>query len=81
MTLIHHDLIHELPEYSDAIHALKMSDAHFKRLFEEYHHLTKTIEAMEDEAMPVTTMTEEEAKKKRLLLKDELVLMLKRRAK
>jgi uncharacterized protein len=76
---VHHDLIHELPEYRDAIHAMKMSDAHFKRLFEEYHHLTKTIEAMEDEAMPVTTMTEEEAKKKRLLLKDELVLMLKRR--
>ncbi len=77
---VHHDLIHELPEYRDAIHSMKMSDAHFKRLFEEYHHLTKSIEAMEDEATPVTTMTEEEAKKKRLLLKDEMVSMLKRSA-
>lgn len=80
MTIEHHDLIHELPEYRDAIHTMKMNDAHFKRLFEDYHHLTKSIEAMEHEAMPVATMTEEEAKRKRLLLKDELVSMLKRNA-
>lgn len=80
MTIEHHDLQHELPEYLDAIRTMKMNDAHFRRLFDEYHHLTKTIEAMEEEAVPVTTMTEQEAKLKRLQLKDELLSMLQRHA-
>jgi len=80
MTVVHHDLLHELPEYRDAIHTMKMNDAHFRRLFDEYHQLTNSIEAMENEAVPVATFTEEEAKRKRLLLKDEMVSMLKRSA-
>ena len=80
MTIEHHDLQHELPEYHDAIHEMKMNNAHFRRLFDEYHHVTKTIEAMENEAQPVTTMTEQEAKLKRLQLKDELLAMLQRQA-
>jgi len=80
MTIEHHDLAHELPEYKDAIHTLKMENAHFKRLFDDYHELTKHIEGMESESVPTSTMTEEEAKKKRLFLKDELFNMLQKSA-
>jgi uncharacterized protein YdcH (DUF465 family) len=45
-------------------------------LFDEYHHLTRNIEKMEDEVMPVATRTEEDAKVRRVHLKDELYRML-----
>lgn len=77
MSVEHHDLIHELPEFRDRIHELKTQDPHFRHLFDEYHELTRAIEKMEDEVTPVATHTEEEAKVRRLHLKDELYRMLK----
>ena len=76
MSVEHHDLIHEFPELKARIHELKLSDMHFRRLFDEYHELTREIEKMEDEVTPVSTRTEEEAKKRRLHLKDELYRLL-----
>lgn len=76
MSVEHHDLIHEFPELKDRIHELKLGDTHFRRLFDEYHDLTRNIEKMEDEVTPVTTHTEEEAKVRRVHLKDELYRML-----
>ena len=81
MTVEHHDLIHEFPEYKDQIHDLKMKDHHFKRLFDEYHELTIDVEKMENEVTPVATLTEEEAKMRRVHLKDELYEMIKKAAK
>lgn len=72
MSVEHHDLHHEFPELGERIHELKVSNAHFRRLFDEYHDLTREIEKMEDEVTPVATHVEEEAKKRRLHLKDEL---------
>jgi len=76
MSVEHHNLHHEFPELNDRIHALKMSDPYFRRLFEEYEELTRSIEKMEDEVTPVATRTEEEAKVRRVRLKDELYRML-----
>jgi len=76
MSVEHHDLHHEFPELHDRIHDLKMNDSHFRRLFDEYHDLTREIEKMEDEVTPVSTRTEEEAKMRRVHLKDELYRML-----
>jgi uncharacterized protein YdcH (DUF465 family) len=76
MSVEHHDLHHDFPDLHDKIHELKMSDAHFRRLFEEYHELTRSIEKMEDEVTPVSTQIEEEAKIRRVHLKDELYRML-----
>ena len=60
----------------DRIHELKVSDAHFRKLFDEYHELTRSIEKMEDEVTPVSTETEEQAKVRRVHLKDQLYRML-----
>lgn len=76
MSVEHHDLHHEFPELHDRIHELKTSDAHFRKLFDEYHELTRSIEKMEDEVTPVATRIEEEAKVRRVHLKDELYRML-----
>ncbi len=76
MTVEHHDLVHELPELKDRIHELKMGNAHFRKLFDEYHHLTRTIENMENEVTPAATSAEETAKLRRVHLKDELYKML-----
>lgn len=76
MSVEHHDLLHEFPELRDRIHELKVDNHHFRRLFDEYHELTRSIENMENEVTPVATRTEEEAKAHRVHLKDELYRML-----
>ena len=76
MSVEHHDLIHEFPQLKARIHELKVSDVHFRDLFDEYHQLTRNIEKMEDEVTPVATRTEEDAKKRRVHLKDTLYRLL-----
>lgn len=71
-----HDLIHELPEYKDKIHALKTSDSHFARLFEEYHELDHEIHRIEEGIETPSDDYIEERKKLRLNLKDQLLEML-----
>ena len=72
-----HDLAHELPEYKDKIHEMKESNAHFRKIFDEYHVLTKDIHQLEAKDIPVIDEYFEELKKKRLHCKDELFAMLK----
>ena len=76
MTTEHHDLLHEFPQHRDQIHELKTSDRHFRKLFDQYHDLTKDIENMEAKVNPVSTKTEENAKIQRVHLKDQLYKML-----
>ena len=76
MTIEHHDLVHEFPALRDRIHQLKIGNEHFRKLFDEYHALTNTVEQMQAEVIPVATHTEEDAKLRRVHLKDELYKML-----
>lgn len=76
MTIEHHDLIHEFPELRERIHELKTTNNLFRKLFDEYHELTKSVEQMEAEIVPASTAREEEAKLRRVHLKDELYHML-----
>ncbi|MCZ2720626.1 DUF465 domain-containing protein [Marinomonas sp. 15G1-11] len=78
MPVEHHSLANDLPEFKEEIHKLKINNAHFRKLFDEYHELTRHIENMENEVVPATTQEEEEAKHRRLALKDELYLMLQK---
>ncbi len=72
-----HDLVHELPEYRDTIHELKTSNAHFARLFDEYHELDHEIHRAETGVETPSDDYLEGLKKKRLQLKDELFDMIK----
>ena len=75
-----HDLVHELPEYKELIHTLKMTDGHFARLFEDYHTLNKDIHRIEVGAEAASDERLEDLKKKRLEAKDELFAMLQKAA-
>lgn len=77
MTLEKHDLIHELPEHRERIHELKISNAHFSKLFAEYHELDHEIHRIEEGVETPSDEYTEELKKKRLFLKDELFTMIK----
>ncbi len=72
-----HDLIHELPEYREQIHALKLNDAHFARLFKEYHEVDHEVHRIETGAETTADDYLESRKKARLDLKDRLLAMLK----
>ncbi|GLT22864.1 MULTISPECIES: YdcH family protein [Zoogloea] len=75
-----HDLHHEFPEYRDQIHALKVSNGHFARLFDEYHDVNRHVVRVEVNAELATDFELEDLKKRRLRLKDELYEMLKGQA-
>lgn len=77
MPLEKHDLIHELPEYKDRIHELKISDQHFAKIFAEYHDIDHEIHRIEEGIETPSDDYVEELKKKRLHMKDELFAMIK----
>ncbi len=76
MALEKHDLVHELPEYREQIHELKMSNAHFARLFEEYHEADHEVHRIEEGVENPSDDYVNSIKAKRLKLKDELFEML-----
>lgn len=77
MPIEKHDLIHELPEYKDRIHELKMNNNHFARIFAEYHEVDHEIHRIEEGIETPADDYVEELKKKRLNMKDEMFAMLK----
>lgn len=78
MIIERHSLARELPEYKEAIHHLKMNDAHFARFFDEYHELDHEIIRIEEGIENTSDEYLENLKKKRLALKDELFGMIKK---
>jgi len=78
MPLQKHDLVHELPEFKDKIHQLKMKNSHFSKLFDQYHDIEHEIHRIEAGAENTADDYLVSRKKKRLQLKDNLFAMLKR---
>ncbi|CAN0605642.1 unnamed protein product [Ectocarpus sp. 12 AP-2014] len=72
----HHDLRHDLPEHEEAIHALKIANNHFAKLFDEYHDVDREVRRIEQEIEARSDVATEDLKKKRILLKDELLAMI-----
>lgn len=73
----HHDILHEFPEFKDKISALKTSNAHFRKLFDEYHELDHAVHRAETDAAPTTDAHLNELRLKRVHLKDQIYGMLK----
>jgi hypothetical protein len=53
-----------------------MDNAHFLKLFDAYHAITKDVERLEGEGIPVSDATLAALKKERALLKDQLYAMI-----
>ena len=71
-----HDLLHELPEYQDKIHDLKVSDPYFRKLFDEYHELDHQIMRIKTGVEIANDETLKKLKAHLLHLKDELYAMV-----
>lgn len=77
MTVEHHDLQHDFPEFHERIHVLKTSNTHFARLFDEYHEVDREVRRIEQEVETPSDVYTEDLKKRRVKLKDELYGMLR----
>ncbi len=71
-----HDLLHEFPEHKDKIHDLKVSDEHFKQLFDEYHEIEHQIHRINSGSEIANDNFMHELKAKLLFIKDEIYYYL-----
>jgi len=71
-----HELAEEFPEHLETIHALKISNAHFARLYEDYHEINRAVHRAETNIEPTDDLNMEVMRKQRLALKDKIYGML-----
>ncbi|HAT85812.1 YdcH family protein [Cohaesibacter gelatinilyticus] len=76
MSHVPHELHDEFPEYEQKLHDLKVNDAHFAKLSDEYHEVNREIHRIESEVEPTSDVYLEDQKKKRLMLLDQISNML-----
>ena len=72
MTHVPHELQEEFPEAGEALHRLKVENAHFAKLANEYHAVNREIHRIESEVEAASDERVEALKKRRLTLKDEI---------
>lgn len=75
-----HELAEEFPDKAELIHDLKARDAHFARLFDEYHEVNGAVHRAETDLEPTDDFNLTEMRKKRLHLKDEIARILQEAA-
>lgn len=73
-----HSLVNELPDHKETIHTLKMHDAHFAKIFDEYHAVDKAIHRIEQGVENTSDEYLESLKVKRLHAKDTLFGMIQK---
>ncbi len=71
-----HDLHHEFPGMDARISALKVENAHFKKLADEYDEVNHSVYRIESGAENASDEALTQLRKQRLQLKDELYAML-----
>lgn len=71
-----HELHDAFPDDVATIHALKLGDAHFARLADEYHEVNRAIHRIESEVEPASDEALEALKKTRLKLADEVAALI-----
>ncbi|MBO6638987.1 MAG: YdcH family protein [Roseitalea sp.] len=71
-----HELAEEFPEHVEKMSEMKVSNAHFARLFDDYHEINRAIHRAETDIEPTDDFNMEDMRKKRMHLKDEIYGML-----
>lgn len=72
-----HTLQEEFPGEIEKIHALKLSDAHFARLLQEYDSANDAVHRAETRVDVVSSAHESDLRKTRSRLKDEIARALR----
>jgi uncharacterized protein len=73
-----HDLHAEFPADTEILHRLKLNDAHFPKLADDYHTLNKDIQRIESGIDASSDDRLEGLKKLRLVMLDEVAAMIAR---
>ena len=71
-----HELADEFPQDRELIHRLKVEDAHFARLADDYHTVNRAIHRIESEVEAASDERAEALKKERLALVDRIAAIL-----
>lgn len=71
-----HAIHEEFPNHAEAIHALKLHNAHFAKLLEDYDSINDQVENAAANLAPTDSLHETELRKRRAALKDEIARML-----
>lgn len=76
MSNVPHELAEEFPDQIEKMHTLKMENAHYAKLADEYHEINRDIHRAETGIEPTSEVHETEMRKKRMALKDQIAAML-----
>jgi len=79
MSHVPHELAEEFPEHVDLIHTLKTTNAHFAKLFDDYHALNRKIHRAETDVEPTSDERMTDLRRRRLAMKDEVYALLKQK--
>jgi uncharacterized protein len=71
-----HELMEEFPNQTEALHRLKLENAHFAKLCDSYHEVNRAIHRAETNIEPVAETVETQMRRERMVLKDEIAQML-----
>lgn len=67
-----HELLEEFPDHVEKMHDLKAGNAHFAKLFEDYHEINRAVHRAETNVEPIEELAEMDLRKRRAALKDEI---------
>ncbi|RUS63557.1 DUF465 domain-containing protein [Pseudorhodobacter sp. E13] len=67
-----HELAEEFPAEVEKMHKLKLENAHFAKLFDEYHEVNRAVHRAETLVEPTDAANETALRQKRSHLKDEI---------
>jgi uncharacterized protein len=67
-----HELAEEFPADAARIHDLKLRDAHFARLVDEYHEVNRAVHRAETRVDAITEQAETALRHQRVKLKDQI---------
>lgn len=71
-----HELADDFPNDAERIHELKVSNPHFRKLFDEYHEVNRAVHRAETLVEPMEDLAEQQLRKRRMVLKDQIAGML-----
>ena len=75
-----HELIEEFADQHDAMLQLKADNAHFAKLYDEYHVVNRAIHRAETDVEPTDDLNMAEMRKQRMALKDQIAGILAKAA-
>ena len=75
-----HELHEEFPQQAEHMAKLKLSDAHFAKLSEDYHTVNRAIHRAETDVEPTSDENMQKMRRERMALKDQIAAYLREKA-